>query len=219
MKALKESGNFEFNHHLPTKGGYHELDIEAFRNRLLSRVQAQMPLKNGANGHVVFKTVMCGHHDAPEIKLVLVEAILDGDLAIVGNIDGTIPGLIIDGPDYRRVASAARSRVAGETMPAYIVEKELHCDTSTVPGLVQMGLLEGHVAPTGLRITNGSVSEFQSRYVSLASIAKLVGSSSRRLMRICSEKGIKMLKVPRVGRDGAQPFIKVSDRSKLVKAT
>jgi hypothetical protein len=218
LKALKESGIFESNHHLPTKGGYHELDIEAFSNSLLSRAPAQWSVKNRANGHVVFKTVMCGHHDAPQTKLGLVRALLDGDLAIVENPSGTIPGLIIDGADYRRLASAARSRAAGDTLPAYIVEKQLDCDASTVPGLLQMGLLEDHVAPTGLRITNESVSAFQSKYVSLASIAKSAGTSSRGLMRICEECKIKTLMVPRAGHGGPQPFIRCFDRSKLVKA-
>ena len=46
LKALKKSGIFEFNHHLPTKGGYHELDIEAFKTRLLRRAPAQKPAKS-----------------------------------------------------------------------------------------------------------------------------------------------------------------------------
>ena len=65
LRALKEGGIFEFNHHLPTKGGYHELDIEAFKTRLLSRAPAQGPAMSEANGHAVFKVVMSGHHDSP----------------------------------------------------------------------------------------------------------------------------------------------------------
>ena len=109
---------------------------------------------------------MCGHHDAPETKLGLVRALLEGDLAIVGNTDGTIGGLIIDGAAYRRLASAARSRAAGDTMPAYIVEKQLDCDASTVPSLDEDGAARRPRGANGLRITNGSVSEFQSKYVS-----------------------------------------------------
>ena len=37
-------------------------------------------------------------------------------------------------------------------------------------------------------------------------------------MRICEANRIKMLMVPRAGRGGPQPFIQVSDRSRLVKA-
>jgi len=218
LRALKERGIFEFNYHMPTKGGYHELDIEAFKNRLLKRAPTEKHAKSEANGHVVFRTIMCGHHDTPETKLGLVQALLGGDLAIVGNTNGTVAGLIIDGAEYRRLATAARSQAVGDTMPAYLVEKQLDCDASTVPGLIKMGLLEGHLTPKGFRITNGSVSTFQSKYVSLASTARSVGASSRGLMRICRGNKIKMLVVPRAGRGSPQTFIQVSDRLKLVKA-
>ena len=217
LKTLKESGTFEFNHHFPTKGGYHELDIEAFKTRLLSRAPAQKPVEDKGNGTLEFKALMCGHHDAPATKGDLVQALLCGDLAIVGNTNGSVAGLIIDGAEYHRLARAARSRAAGDTMPAYFVENQLNCDASTVPGLMKMGLLEGCVTSTGLRITSESISKFQSKYVSLASIAKPVGTSSRALMRICDANRIKVLMVPRAGRAVRQPFIQLSDRSKLVK--
>ena len=119
-------------------------------------------------------------------------------------------------PNTAALPPSTRSRAAGDTMPAYIVEKHLHCDASTVPGLLQMGLLEGHRSPTGLRITSGSVEAFKTKYLSLASIANSIGTSSRGLMHLCGENGIKLLLVPRTG-EGAQPFIRLSDRPKLSK--
>jgi hypothetical protein len=218
LRALKDSGIFEFNHLLPTKGGYHELDIDAFRKRLLALAPPQGPASCYANESIALKTVMGAHHDSPEAKVDVVRALLAGSLEIIGNTDGTIAGLLIDRAEYQCFVTAARRRVAGDTMPSYIVEKHLLCDASTVPGLLQMGLLEGHRAPTGLRIAITSVAAFNREYVPLASIANDIGSSSSGLMRLCEENGIRLLLVPRTGRGGQQPFIRVQDRPKLLEA-
>jgi hypothetical protein len=188
LRALKESGIFGFNHLLPTKGGFHELDIEAFRKRLLALAPPQMPASSSANEYIAVKTVMGGHYDPPEVKVDVLRALLAGSLAIVGNADGTIAGLLIERAEYHRFVTVARSRVAGDTMPPDSVEKHLLCEASTVPGLLQMGLLEGHRAPTGLRITNGSVEAFKTKYVSLASIANSIGTTSSRALLIRPER-------------------------------
>ena len=218
LRALKNSCVFEFNHLLRTRGGYHELDIEAFASRLL----ALAPLGSLANAnaleHITVKTSLAGHHDSPEAKVDLVRALLAGSLPIVGNTDGTIAGLLLDRAECHRFVTAARSRAADDTMPAYIVEKHLGCDASTVPAMLEMGLLKGHRAPTGLRIPNESVAAFKEQYVTLASIADSIGSSSRCLMRLCDENGINLLSVPRMGRRGQQPFIQVSDGRKILES-
>ena len=206
LRALKDSGIFEFNHLLPTKGGYHELDIDAFKKRLLALSPAQRLTGSYPNEYIALKTAMGGHHDSPGTKVDVMRALLVGSLAIVGNTDGTIAGLLIDRAEYRRFVSAARCRVAGDTMPSYIVEKHLLCDAGTVPGLLEMGLLEGHRAPTGLRISIGSVAAFKEQYVTLASIADRIGTSSRGLMRFCDENGINLLSVPRRGEAPNSPL-------------
>jgi hypothetical protein len=219
LRALKNSGIFEFNHLLPTKGGYHELDIDAFTKRLLALAPPTGPASSNANESIALKTVMAGHHDSPEAKVDVVRALLARSLAIVGNTNETIAGLLMDRAEYGRFVTSARSRAAGDTMPSYIVEKHLLCDASTVPGLLQKGLLEGHWSPTGLRIRNESVEAFKMKYVSLASIANSIGTTSTRgLMHLCKKAGIKLLLVPRTGQRAQQPFIRVSDRPKLMEA-
>jgi hypothetical protein len=219
LRALKNSGIFEFNHFLRTKGGYHELDIDAFTKRLLALAPPAGPTRGKTSQYITVKTVMGGHHDSPETKVDLVRALLARSLAIVGNTNGTIAGLLMDRAEYGRFVTFARSRAAGDTMPSYIVEKHLLCDASVVPGLLRMGLLDGHRSPTGLRIRNESVEAFKMKYISLASIANSIGAiSTRGLMHLCEISGIKFLLVPRTGQRAQQPFIRVSDRPKLMEA-
>jgi hypothetical protein len=218
LRALKESGIFEFNHLLPSKAGYHELDLNSFTKKLLALAPPKGKANNFMNDGIALKAVMGGHHDSPKTKVDVVRALLAGSLRIVGNADGAIAGLSIDRAEYCRIAIAARIRAAEDTMPAYKVEEHLLCDSSTVPGLFHMGLLKGRNTPTGLRITNGSVEDFKTRYVSLASIANSIGTtSSRGLMSLCERHGIEMLLVPRAGRRGEQPFVQISDCAKLLE--
>jgi hypothetical protein len=219
LRALKNSGIFEFNHFLPSKGGYHQLDIDAFTRKLLALAPPAGLARGNLSDYITLKTVMRGHHNSPEAKMDLLRALLDRSLAVVGNTDGAIAGLLIDRAEYGRFATAARSRAARDRMPAYIVEKHLFCDASTVPGLVEMGLLDGHMSPAGLRITNESVEVFKTRYTALAPIAKSIGTTSARgLMQLCKKNGIKLLLVSRTGRKARQPFIRISDRVKLMEA-
>jgi hypothetical protein len=185
----------------------------------LALAPPQGPAGSYANEYIGMKAVKGGHHDSPEAKVDVVRALLARSLAIVGNSNGTIAGLLIDRAEYRRFITAARSRDSGDTIPSYFVEKQLRCDASTVPGLLRMDLLEGHMSPTGLKITTGSVEAFKAKYVSLASIANSIGTtSSRGLMHLCKQNGIGLLLAPRAGRKGPQPFIQVSDRPKLMDA-
>ena len=75
LRTLENSGIFEFNHLLQTKGGYHELDINAFRKRLLALAPPQGRASGYANGYIAIKIVMGGHHDSPEVKVDVVRAI------------------------------------------------------------------------------------------------------------------------------------------------
>jgi len=219
LRALKNSGIFKFNHLLPSKGGYHELDIDAFTKRLLALAPPEGPASNIAGEHISLNAIMAGHHDSPETKVDVVRALLDRSLAIVGDTNGTIAGLLMDRAEYGRFVTSARSRAAEDTMPAYIVEKHLHCDASTVPGLLRLGLLEGHRSPTGLKITIGSVEAFKTKYLSLASIASSIGTTSTRgLMHLCERNRIKLLLVSRTGQRARQPFIRISDQLKLMEA-
>jgi hypothetical protein len=104
-------------------------------------------------------------------------------------------------------------------MPSYIAENHLLCDVSAVPGLMQMGLLEVHRTPTGLRATQESVEAFKRDCVSLASIARSIGTaSSRGLMRLCEGNRTKLSLVPETGRGSQRLFIQVSDQHKLMEA-
>jgi hypothetical protein len=97
LKALKESGIYEVNHLLPTRGGFHELDLSAFARKMLDFAPDQKTSCIRGQGTVTLRSVLCGRRDSLEIKLNVVRAVLSGSIAVLNNSDGTAGGLVIEG--------------------------------------------------------------------------------------------------------------------------
>ncbi len=211
LAALKREGLYEVNHLLPTRAGFHELDIETFRQKLMALAQCQSPPTGIGHECITLRSVMRGHHDSLATKMNVLRAIFSNDIAVVGNADGTPGGLELDGLAYKRFVQNARIRGAGNAATPAEVAKALGCDRDVVPGLVQLGLLDGSSMPIGLRITGESVEAFKEKYVCLACIAKRQGTSSRALMQRCHNNGIMVLSVPRMRAGKPQPFISLAD--------
>jgi hypothetical protein len=212
LQALKERGVYEVNNMLPTRAGYHERDIESLIQRLLSLSVTKNMVSMGMTEVIALRDVLWGHHDSTEIKVCVVQAILSKDLDAVANADGTAGGLLIDRNAYQAFVQLARNRAAGNASTPAEAAKVLQCDASTIPGLMEVGLLEGNKTPTGLRITDASIQEFKQTFVSLACLAKELHTTSRALMRRCAENDVEMLLAPSRRNCGPQPFLRLSDR-------
>jgi hypothetical protein len=184
--------------------------LDAFRQRVFALVPDNRFCSIEGIESVTLNSVLCGHHDSTKIKVKLVRALLAKDIAVFGNADGTIGGLLLDRFGYRQFIVDARSGAAGNAKTPEEVARQLSCDPEAVPALVRLGLLQNGVTPVGLRIADESVTAFRSEYISLAAIAKAEQTSSRALMRRCGDRGISMLLVP-MKRRGPQPFIRVVD--------
>jgi hypothetical protein len=215
LQALKRDRLYEVNHLLPTRAGFHELDLEAFRQKLVALAPYQFPSPGSGQEGFTLRGIMRGQHDPLATKVSVLRAVLSGEIPVVANVDGTPGGLELDSPVYKRFVQAARIRAAGNTVTLADAARTLVCDSRTVQGLVQLALLQGTATPGGLRVTAESVHAFMERYVSLARIAKEKGTSSRALMQRCYDKGIRLLFVPTTRRGGPQPFISVADRDGL----
>jgi hypothetical protein len=215
LQALKRDRLYEVNHLLPTRVGFHELDIEAFRQKLVALAPCQSPSPGSGHEGFTLRGIMRGQHDPLATKVSVLRAVLSGEIPVVGNVDGTPGGLELDGPVYKRFIQAARIWAAGNSVTLADAATAVGCDSRTVPGLVRLALLQGAATPGGLRVTAESVHAFKEKYVSLASIAKEEGTSSRALMQRCYDKGISMVLVPTTRAGGPQPFISVTDRDSI----
>jgi hypothetical protein len=214
LKALKRTGIYEVNHILPTRGGFHEFDLRAFAKNLLDSAGDYKPSSILGKETVTLHSILCGRYHSLEIKLSVVREVLSGKIALLGNSDGMVGGLVIDRGAYQQIVADTRSSAAGNTQSPGEVARLLSCSSDAIPGLVKLSALQARVTPVGLRVSDESSAAVSPAYTALASIAKVEQTSSRALMRRCQDRGIGMLLVP-MPRQGPQPFIRETDHEKL----
>jgi hypothetical protein len=217
LKALKGSDIYEVDHLLPTRGGFHELDLRAFTEKLVDLAPDHKRSSIEGKETVTLQSVLCGRRDSLEVKLNLVRAILSGNIAVLSNSDGTVGSLVIDRAAFQRLVADARSSAAGNTKKPSEVSRILSCGSDAIRGLVALGALQARVTPAGLRVSDESIAEFNHEYASLCSIAKAKQTSSRALMRRCGDRDISTLLVP-MPRRGPQPFVRRTDHARLACA-
>jgi len=215
LRQVRRSGHF-VSTHVPENKGYHELDVKAFQERLLSLC----PNVSGSSAHPdtisLGSTVKRGSH----CVAALLPALLSGGLPVVGNIDGTVKGLLIRRSDYNHLLRESRAKSCGNARTVAEVAKELDCDVHAVPGLISRGLLRGTQLPGGLRVFEDSVAEFKRRYVSLLSIARKFHTTPTWLRRDCKRHGISVIRIP-ISPTGVrqrirQPFVRIEDGRELI---
>lgn len=94
-----------------------------------------------------------------------------------------------------------------DAIPALRAAKILECDASICTGLLALGKLEGIYHGRCLYVTTESLASFQKRYISCVSIAKRLGTSSRRVTRILLAEGVDLLRVQRTYRSNITPQV------------
>ena len=214
VKTLKRAGIYEVNHLLPTRGGFHEFDLKAFAKNLLDSAGDHEPTSIRGKGTVTLRTVLSGNRTSSEIKLNVVREVLSRNIAVLGNSDGTVGGLVIDRAGYQQIVADARSSAGDNSKNPVEVARLLSCSRDAIPGLVKLCALQARVTPIGLSVSDESIAAFSREYISLSSIARVEQTSSRALMRRCQNRDIWMLLVP-MPRQGPQPFIRKTDHVKL----
>lgn len=111
LQAIRKIGLFEVRHLSPTRPGFHELDIDAFRQKLLDLTTSPVPSSN--REYITLEAVVKGHHESLELKVNLLRALVSKELPIAGNSDGTIGGVRMFRSDYQQFV--AKSRIGWPT--------------------------------------------------------------------------------------------------------
>jgi hypothetical protein len=102
LKSLKASGDFQVHHQLRTKPGFHELDIEAFIQKLKGLAPPN-PADLRSPNYGRFAIVARGRYASVEAKAKIVRAVLSRELPVVGNVDGTVAGLLVSHEEFQRL--------------------------------------------------------------------------------------------------------------------
>jgi hypothetical protein len=213
LRNLKESGEYEINHLVPSRPGFHELDIQAFIIKLL--VRARVCTDRDLSDCMSFAKAMSGRYGSPEGKTNVVRAMLSGAVPLLRDEGEQLSALLIPRAQIQRFAENERSRVLGNARTPTEASKLLRCDVGSIPELVQRGLLEGTKTKIGLRVSEKSIVAFAATYIPLRSIAHALGTSSRALIGVCDRESILRLVVRRKWGGERQIFVKMSDKDRV----
>ena len=216
LKRLKATGDFDVNHLLRTKPGFHELDIEAFIQKLQSLAPPVKPADLSSPKYIRFEVVARGWYGSVEVKANIVRAVLSRELPVVGNVDGTVAGLLVSYEGFQRLAHDERARANGDTRTIAEAARLLECNTRSVRRLVELEWLRARPTPKAFRVTEESIAEFKKRYVSLLSIARTTNSASWALQNICKRCNLPMLVARQPGKKSSQAFIRAEQMQELL---
>ena len=216
LKCLKASRDFEVNHLLRTKPGFHELDIEAFIQKLKMLAPPMNPADLSSPKYVRFAIVARGWYGSVEAKAHIVRAVLSRKLPVVGDVDGTVAGLLVSYEGFQRLAHDERARAHGDTRTIAEAARQLDCNTRSVRRLVELEWLTASRASKALRVTEESIAEFKMRYVSLVSIARTTNSASWALQNICKRCNVPLLVASQPSKKSSQAFIRAGQRQELL---
>jgi TniQ len=216
LRRMKATGDFEVNHLLGTKPGFHELDIEAFIQKLKRLAPPVNPADLSSPKYIRFAIVARGWYGSVAAKANIVRAVLSGELPVVGNAEGTVAGLLVSYEGFQRLAHDERARANGATRTIAEAARLLECNTRSIRRLVELEWLRARPTPKAFRVTEESITEFKKRYVSLLSIARTTNSASWALQDICERYNLPMLVARQLRRKGGQAFIREEQRQELL---
>jgi hypothetical protein len=216
LKTLRQAGEFEVRHRTVSVVRFHERDLDAFTQKMMALAQFAPPSSNETE-LVSLGSLMKLKFKFVKGKADLVAAMLDGRISVLGCSGQGVQDLLVSRSQIEEFVESSRERSFGGAWTEHKVSKVLHCDFSVVEALMRDGYLTGTKYVGGLRIDVESVKAFQSRYRSLASLAKEHQTTAATLVRWLKEGPFELLSLQRASTDFLQTFILVADIPRFVE--
>jgi hypothetical protein len=214
LRLLREGELYQVLHMLPSRPGYHEHDVNEFRQRLTS-LAGERNYQSAEAGTMTLRQILNNRHDSASVKVQFLEKIFSGVVTIRGSLGGSVEGLLLEEGECKRVLEILRLQSSEGTLSQSTAAQRLHCDPACIQTLASWGMLSGQRAQTGLRITNESLQTFRKEWTTLAQLAKARSTSARALMKICVTRNITALPVAAGPRRQSQWFIRIADVKSL----
>jgi hypothetical protein len=218
LLALIENQIYEV-HHIPSgMSGCHVLDIISFEKKIVALAPLSPISGLDVEMIVSLDTALSWRWDSIKTKVALLQALLAKVLPVIGNLDGTIGGLLMDRSAYHKFIGSVRSNVTASTQSAREAARFLKCDRITIPGLVRLGTLRGSESPMGLRVEADSLEKFKEEFVFLSVIARIAHTNTEKVRRRCNRSGIPVMWPRQADKVCKEPFIRSADVDKLMLA-
>lgn len=185
----------------------------------------------GCSGMIRFDRLMLAAGISLHVKAMVIDFMLSRKLYSAGSEDGSVAGILIPEKivldarareqsialqDSRKCAGQSESEVA-LPVTAHDAAKKAECSRAALHALVSRGILRGKKRKSTLWIARESLDKFVTRYVSILSLARRIGTSTPALMKYCSRKKINMLIVRCGAGKWRQGFIRRGETTKVLK--
>lgn len=204
LQSLRRSGHFEVQF-LPTPlKAFHELDLNAFSEKVLALGEK---LDHPPANSTSLQDVMRLKFRNAEGKADFVRAALSKVVSTIGRTGKSVQSLLFQADQVESFLRDSRAEADSNTWSISEAAKFLHCDSSVLPTLIEEKLIDAVDLADRIRVTEESVRAFDSLYVALARLAKESGTSSRKLQSSLAAQNIPMKMVRRGYGKAEQPFI------------
>jgi hypothetical protein len=212
LSSFKISGIYESFHRGPVGVGFHERDLDVFRQKLVGLVSMRQQLSVPRDQCVSLRTILSrrSNETSKDDREKLVRLLISKELIAVGNDDGTVGGLLIKSADYRQFREALSEKSSRKYFVQSEAAKLLDCSDRVIDSLMEKGFLRGNKTRRRTEIDKDSVGAFATKYISLNSVAKRRNVSSRTVVRYCEQKQISLL-LPEEDQPKTRSFIRVVD--------
>lgn len=214
LSQLRERGIYEVNHLPRPYTSYHELDLQAFVQRLLDKCPNYLPLETDER-YISIREIMLRKFDSGQGMADLIERYLSGQITAVGRKSDQIRDILFLRSDIDRMVMETRAAAEGGTRSREDVARILHCHVETVPTLIMEGHLKTVPGYKHPRVTEASLAEFSSKYISAGKLAQEWGTTAEKVKRICEGAGILVLLVARSHSPSPQAFLARKDIDQL----
>ncbi len=212
LRYLRISGGLEVRYPALHGAEYHEMDLVAFENRITCLRSRSITRETSARS-ISWAMRQKFKHAAGKGELM--QAVLDGDIEVVGTNGQRICNLLLDQAQTDAFLKKSRLGAFNGARSGAEAATILQCEQMAVPALIASGLLRGHHCAAGWRVKPDSIVTFADRYSSLAAIARAHHTSSRTLIRVAKEADVDLMLVSCGPARASQPFVRRDDIDKL----
>lgn len=207
LERLKAGGHLPAVHMPRQKPGYHLLDLEEFRQQLLSMSPACEVNHVERASLVDLKTVLRNHkfvdHDT---KAKFVVAYINGEIKSVARTGSTISHILFRKADVTGFDEYSRA-VVRDVVSQRSAARLIGCPVRAIPGLIASGHLVSAPSRGASEVTRVSVEHFARTHVALAVLAKNLATTSRRLVRLADTCATPVLGIYGGRHAGPVPFV------------
>lgn len=206
LQELRNRGIYE-NTRLGNKvNSYTKWCIEKLNRKIKFGINVMSVNNYDPKTHILLCEVMRMKLGSPEEKTNFICDFMDRKIEPLGVMAYDSARITFDRKEVDEYLNISKTKnINGR----YVAEaaKLLHCDPSIITVLVMDGYLDAHKNNKGVVVTEKSLNNFSTKYISCAWISKILSTSTKKIIFMCEKNEIYLISFVRTYGRSPQPFI------------